>query len=217
MAETEKAHCNRCLVKTTHAVLHREVSRETEDLGDDEWYDTITTSVMLQCAGCGTVSMRQVTWDSLSQEAGPEEHYPPQKSRREPQWLNRVDSETVKELLAEIYVALHGGQRRLCAMGIRALLEHTMIEKVGDQGSFQRNLSAFQSKGFISPRQRETVDAVLQVGHAAMHRSHCPSPHDLDVALSLTEATLEDVYLGESRAAGLRESVSRSAATPADE
>ncbi|WP_375166584.1 DUF4145 domain-containing protein [Bradyrhizobium sp. USDA 4532] len=55
-------------------------------------------------------------------------------------------------------------------MGIRSALEQIMIFKIGDKGSFNKNLDAFQQGGFISALQREAMRATLDVGDAAMHR-----------------------------------------------
>jgi len=41
------------------------------------------------------------------------------------------DDAALGSLLHEIYQAVHGGQYRLAAMGIRALLEQIMVSKVG--------------------------------------------------------------------------------------
>jgi hypothetical protein len=68
-------------------------------------------------------------------------------------------------LLHEIYQAVHGGQYRLAAMGIRALLEQIMMPKVGDLGSFEKQLDAFEKAGYISFIQRDTMKATLEVGH----------------------------------------------------
>ena len=54
------------------------------------------------------------------------------------------------DLFLEIYQAVCGGQLRLAVMGVRALIEQVMIHKVGDNGSFVKNLDAFQKAGYIS-------------------------------------------------------------------
>jgi hypothetical protein len=53
---------------------------------------------------------------------------------------NKNDDAALGSLLHEIYQAVHGGQYRLAAMGIRALLEQIMVSKVGDLGSFEKQL-----------------------------------------------------------------------------
>jgi Domain of unknown function (DUF4145) len=99
------------------------------------------------------------------------------------------------ELLNEIYEAVRGGQHRLAAMGVRALLEQVIIEKVGDQGTFSKNLDAFQTRGYVALIQRETLENILETGHAAMHRLFSPTAEDLDVLLDVTEVVLQAVFL----------------------
>jgi hypothetical protein len=72
----------------------------------------------------------------------------------------------VSRLVEEIYTALHGECLSLAAMGVRALLERVMIDCIGDQGTFTRNLTAFQEQGYISSRQKNVLEANLEVGHA---------------------------------------------------
>jgi len=52
--------------------------------------------------------------------------------------------DTVRGLLAEVYTAFQANARRLATMGVRAVLEAVMIDKVRDNGSFAKNLDAFQ-------------------------------------------------------------------------
>jgi len=128
--------------------------------------------------------------------------YPSPVSRREPDWLLSLviglkgdESDGVLgSLLHEIYQAVHGGQHRLAAMGIRALLEQVMVSKVGDLGSFEKQLNAFQDAGYISFIQRDAMKATLEVGHATMHRAFRPSEQDLKVALDVVEGIMAPLY-----------------------
>jgi hypothetical protein len=61
------------------------------------------------------------------------------------------------DLMEEIYTAVQAGSRRLSAMGIRALLETVMIQKVGDKGSFKANVDALLEAGYVSMRQALTI------------------------------------------------------------
>jgi hypothetical protein len=99
------------------------------------------------------------------------------------------------KLLNEIYEAVGGGQHRLAAMGIRALLEQVMIEKVGDLGTFAKILDAFHAQGYVALIQRETLENILEAGHAVMHRFFLPTQEDLDVLLDVTEVVLQAVFL----------------------
>ena len=99
-----------------------------------------------------------------------------------------------RALLKEIYAAVAGGQRRLAAMGIRALLEQVMILKVGDIGGFDKKLDGFQDKGFISLVQRDAMRTTLDLGDAAMHRAFAPEWDDLNTALDIAEGVMAAIY-----------------------
>jgi hypothetical protein len=80
-------------------------------------------------------------------------------------------------------------------MGIRALLEQVMIEKVGDLGSFVKILDAFQTQGYVGLVQRETLENILEAGHATMHRFFMPREEDLGILLDVTEVVLQGVFI----------------------
>jgi hypothetical protein len=129
-------------------------------------------------------------------------YYPSPVSRKEPDWLAWLAlgiDHTEKEsklggLLQEIYQAVDGGQHRLAAMGIRALLEQVMILKVGDLGTFDQKLDDFQKKGYISLLQRDAMRATLDVGDAAMHRAFRPTEQELKVALDVVEGVFSPIF-----------------------
>jgi hypothetical protein len=104
-------------------------------------------------------------------------------------------------------VALQNDSLRLAAMGIRALLEHVMVEKVGDQGSFKNNLDAFESQGFISKSQRMVMEPVLEAGHATMHRSFKPTQSHLVALIDITENIIESIYINQLRALEISKTV----------
>jgi len=155
--------CSQCLRETAHRLLH-ETSRQADD--------RILTYAMLECCGCGDVCLsEQVLWtDDGSKDVS---FFPPPVSRKEPEWLlslivTKPKTHDLGALLSETYQAMHGGQNRLAAMGIRALLEQLMISTIGsDQGSFEKNLSAFHDAGYVSLPQRDTLNNILLIGHRA--------------------------------------------------
>jgi hypothetical protein len=92
-------------------------------------------------------------------------------------------------------------------MGIRAILESVMIDKVGDHNGFTANVDAFQGMGYLSVRQRGILDSILEAGHAAIHRKWHPTPDDINALLDITESVVELGYLHENRAGELEKRV----------
>ena len=222
--ELTKAHCNTCSGKTNHSVLYRDKKIWKEQIGEEphEYIHGEDRYELLKCEGCGSV---QYCHTNLFSEATDDQgrliptitSYPPATFRRPPKWLSsglNLSSgkdivivwlpEFLTRMLGEIYIALHNDCRALAVMGVRALLERTMIDRVGDQGRFVDNLIAFQQQGFIAQIQRETLEATLEVGHASIHRNYNPSKQDLEHVLDIAENILEAVYINGPRADQLR-------------
>jgi hypothetical protein len=109
--------------------------------------------------------------------------------------------------LKEIYVALQNNSPRLAAMGIRALLEHVMISKVGDQGTFVKHVEAFVGAGYLPAKQAESLSAILDAGHATIHRGWQPSDADINTLLDITESILATVYIHTGQVEALRKKV----------
>jgi hypothetical protein len=94
-------------------------------------------------------------------------------------------------MLEEVYAALQSGLTRLATIGIRAVLEHVMIGKVGDRGSFGQNLKAFQEAGFVSPLQAH-ARGDLEAGRSdASH--HNPTPAELTTLVDIAEGLIEAI------------------------
>lgn len=200
-----RLHCNNCGHETVHDVLEGfnygmwetlANGRESR-VGDDMW-------LIVMCQGCGCKGFARV--QDHYETGGQTDIYPPKVIRKVPRWydlslvtLNR----NVLELFGEVYAALQSGSNRLAAMGIRAAFEHIFVDKVGDHGSFQQNLDAFQKEGFISAVERNSVKAVLEVGHAAIHRAHSPSLQDVISMLDILEHLIQALYVNEQLAQGL--------------
>lgn len=191
-----KAPCSKCVRETTHHILFK--CRE-----DDNEY------IVMSCGGCEAVSMRVQDLHFTDQI----KYYPSPVSRQMPGWLQYMrlgldaDEEKIADLMNEVYEVIYGGQYRLAAMGIRAALEQVMIMKVGDNRTFDNNLNAFQSEGYISAVQRESMHATLDFGHAAIHRGFVPSEKDLTVALDIVEGVLAPIFGHPDEAKGLRRRV----------
>ena len=151
--------------------------------------------------GCGRIHFILHSWSTLETDEDGEpvrsnKYYPPRLYRATPTWYNRLDKEwEVYQLLNEVYAALGSESYRLAVMGIRALLECLMISHVEDQGTFGKNLKEFEESGYISRIQKKSLLAVLEVGHAAIHRSHNPDKSQIDVCLNICENLIETIYV----------------------
>jgi Domain of unknown function (DUF4145) len=204
-----QAHCNCCGIATNHDVI----AAETQDSSDDNEMPIYDLYEMLRCRGCNTIALRHTVQYGRNGVGGSiTEYHPPAVSRRMPRWVTpKPDSYDlvssaessptpkvpfpVRNLIREVYVAFQNNSLSLPAMGVRATLEHVMIDKVGDNGSFKANLDAFESAGYLSRRQRGHLEAVLDAGNATIHRAWVPTDLDVVVLLDIAESVIEAAYL----------------------
>ena len=64
-----------------------------------------------------------------------------------------------------------------------------------------------QRKGYISQGQRDILNAVLEVGHATMHRSYSPSQDDLVTCMDIAESVIKTLYVHPVKAKKLTKKV----------
>lgn len=215
MANITKSNCNKCHGNRNHEVLHREESKWEEEVDNQfiMWHKDVFE--MLKCCGCDSITLRHgYTFSEDRDESGKPitsvSHYPSAIYRHKPQWFHEsffifgFEENVITGLLHEIYVALQNDMTRLAAMGVRALVEHIIIEKAGDQLSFKENLKRFHEKGFISSVQKETLETILEVGHATIHRAFNPSKTDLITLMDVAETIIESIYINEHNAKQLK-------------
>lgn len=211
--KTVIVHCNACGQATDHDVLHEEKREYSEEVEPGITFEAHDWYRLLSCAGCKAVTMEHVSANSEDWEpdTGPnysKEYFPPRTFRRVPRWLEQEKVPTyVRRLLTEIYVAVQNGAPSLAGMGIRALLESLMIEKIGDQGTFAANLKAFAIAGHVSRGQLELLESTLEVGHAVMHRRFVPGDEALIACLDATEHVVQSIYVFPTQSVSLRKAV----------
>lgn len=209
MCSITKAHCNACGGERNHDILHSEKKDWQDDESPVYGSDTYET---LRCRGCEEIKLRHTSM--LSEHDVDDVHYfPPSIFRRRPEWFEDLyfevssEEEFVESLLNEIYVAVQNNLRNLALMGVRSLIEKIMIAKIGDKGSFAKNLNAFSDSGFVSIKQKENLSTILEVGHAAIHRNYKPRKNEVVTVLDITEHIIESVYLHESKVTSLKKRV----------
>lgn len=188
-----RVQCHVCAGETKHEVRHEDVERrEWPETG--EWLQEVYQ--LICCGGCGARSLRRITTSDIP-SADKIELYPPRTTRKKPKWIADLVgiNDALKELLDEVYVPLEGGAKRLTVMGARSVLEHIMVEHVGDSGTFEANIDAFHAQGHIGDAQRDVVKTVIDVGSAAIHRGYRPSDADLEATMDVMESVVKSIYI----------------------
>ena len=193
--ETKRIHCNQCGNKTKHLVIatrNHHGSAPHDDQCEVSW-DTIYD--LLECCGCEEISLRRRYYFSEWNFGDVEiTYYPPRVARRLPPWKNKLPDEMMS-LLEEVYTALQADSRSLAMMGARAIIDMVIFKEVGDVGTFAQKLAALQKSGFLSDKNRELLDAALDVGNAASHRGHCPERKHVQNVIDIVENLLQSTIL----------------------
>lgn len=188
-----QSHCNECGQETRHDVLKRKVTESTEDHGDYE-ISWSRTWLLLECRGCGDVSLLRRDWCSEDDPYNPSEetYYPPRVSRKRPDWTRQSDvPDEYDDLLNETYIALQADSRRLAMMGARALIDIFITRKVGDVGGFEAGLKAVCEAGYLSKMNREVIEAAVGMGHASAHRGHQPTIKQANAVIDIVENLIQ--------------------------
>ncbi len=188
-----RSFCNGCSRSTDHEIVAtRVVEDQEEDDGDGfqpfYWTDRYD---MLQCRGCGAVSLRDIYEDASGDKRTL--YFPPRVSRRPPTWRWGLPV-PLRDVLDEVYVALHNDGRRLALMGLRTVVDMLMLDEVGDKGSFQSKLKQLEVAGVIASRGREVLEIALDAGNAAAHRGYKPDGDALHAVMDIVENLLQSVY-----------------------
>jgi hypothetical protein len=202
-----RGHCPQCNASRNAAVI---ATHKEEETSNDVWGSSEFS--ILKCLGCGTVYFRTYSLCSENfnyEEDGettltPEiEFWPvPLKLRISIYQLFSLP-EGINRLLGEVHQAINNKLHSLAAMGIRSVLEQIIIDRVGDQGTFIKNVDEFQRAGYLSVRQRNQLESLLEAGHAATHRGWQPDDDDISVLWDITDHVIDSVYVHNERASRL--------------
>lgn len=113
--------------------------------------------------------------------------------------LSRLLSEIERGIATELFA--------LSSMGIRAAIDFICNDVVGDIGGFKQKLKALEGGGHITIRNKNILENTLELGHASAHRAHFPKKEELKAALKVLLHLLDEIYLLESKAKKIAESV----------
>jgi len=209
------AHCNYCGGTRKHTILHTEVRKEFfGPTGEVWWKDSYE---MLECRGCQTFCLRHQYQHSdefiqdYDDAAIHTNYYPPSLYRKLPKWFeileNSGKAEAICGLVREIYSTIQNDSLRLATMGLRSLVEHIMIDKIGDHKSFEKNLQKFHDDGYISQVQKDSLAILIETGHAVTHRSYMPSRDDLASLLDIAESIIETIYVNQPNISSIKDRI----------
>jgi hypothetical protein len=110
-----------------------------------------------------------------------------------PRWYEQLD-DTKKALISELDTAMRSGLAALPTMGLRTLIESVMGDYIDDKGSFRENLKEFRKAGYVTGRDADLIEKVIDVGHASTHRAYFPNESDLRVCIDVVKHLMQGIY-----------------------
>ena len=186
-----RLYCAVCGNHTNHKTVYNNTYQHREFVGGQSRPRNIIWS-LLQCLGCDNVTAKRVI-SYLTVTQSEIDYFPIPTLRNMPSWSYCLTNE-MQELGYEVYNALNYKNYRLVAMGIRALIDMAIIDKVGDVGNFEKKLKHMIQTGFILERDKEHLGEVLDLGNAAAHRGFNPPKDKLVIAIEVLEHFLFNLY-----------------------
>lgn len=114
--------------------------------------------------------------------------------RTDRDWVEKLP-ENPARLLGEVYAAIDHRLYTLASMGLRALIDTVILDKVGDAGTFKEKLKALHGAGYISTHQLDTLGAAIDAGNASSHRGFTPGEQDIEMVHDIVEHLLQSVYI----------------------
>jgi hypothetical protein len=215
----QRLHCNSCRRETRHEVLKSVTRTEyqeilsQEDDGGPTGYDEITEVKMLECCGCQEICLRH-SFTDWSEETVVV--FPPRMARWLPSWRWNIPKD-LRELLTELYRALHAESYVLTTLGTRALIERIMTNQLGNtDGNLKSRLAELKKRELVSEADRAILETALEAGHAAMHRGHVIAANDLAFVLDIIEGVLLHLYVLPTSAAKLKKQIPARGQWPVD-
>ncbi len=115
-------------------------------------------------------------------------------SLRIPSWHKNLN-QTIQSLMEEVYYGLQKEMKALPSMGLRAVIDVVCNDLVGDIGGFSHKLGRLEKDKHITPKNKEVLENVLEVGHASVHRGYFPELADLRSVLDIVNHLLKEVYV----------------------
>jgi hypothetical protein len=215
----EKGLCPRCGPNRRADVM---ASHEEHWEDDSSLVWASDTYNILRCRGCGSVYVQHQhvfseDWDIESNPATgddemiyvPKVTYWPAPARRErPDWLEKLDDSTLRNLLDEVYGALDADHRVLAVIGARTALDRAMVLKGATEAfGFASKLDELKVAGVISQHEKDILVVLTDAGSAAAHRGWRPETKTLSTIMDGTEAFIHRALVMSGAVAAIKEQV----------
>lgn len=199
--KTLKATCERCSRETNHRVLK---SVETYESSEDYDIHEGGSFQIIECAGCGWISFRQMWWSSEVREQVDDLEGPPIENfllfpprRKGIRWLEHEHylPPTIRQLYKEKMYALTNDQPILTGIAIRALVEAVCSHYGATARGLKARVEELAAKGKLSEDQKQSLHGCRCLGNDAAHEANVPTDEELEIANDIADGLLKAAFI----------------------
>jgi len=228
--ERIKVFCAECKRETNHLVLLSADINGREDYGEHDWIAWDSHNQIIQCQGCDSVSFRHtnsnsedmVHLDNNEWDYAVHERLYPQRSQNTlviKEYFNTPHN--IRRIYREVIDCYNNESYTLCGAGLRAIIDGLCaangvtdgpVERTKNDGTteivrksnLEGQIAGLHEKGILTKQHSDILHEHRFMGNKAVHELDQPSQKELELAISIVEHTLENIYELPEKAAEIR-------------
>ena len=201
--KTYKFICKECSKETSHIIASAFTERGSEDCGSGHSVDWNSTSQIIQCQGCESVSFRIVSTNSEDYEYYDNETtyyneyitYYPARS----EGLKAINSyllpSNVNAIYKETILAIENDQKVLAGIGIRALIETICKDLSAEGKDLYNKINDLHSKSIVTKEGMDALHKLRVLGNSSAHEVKAHNKKQLLLAIQIIEHMLDGTYI----------------------
>lgn len=201
--QKEQAICNECNHLTWHKVItsHVLTCSTYDGLGGDDYEGEVDSKWdLLQCMGCGSISVR-MTIENESFEKPYVTFYPERTiEHHTAKYYVRLPAK-LAHLYYEVSDTFNKKNLILCSAGLRALLEGICVDKGIFEGPNEKGKTTKSLEGKINgltsivpPSIVKNLHGLRFLGNQALHELDAPNKSDIQLAINVIEDIMNIIY-----------------------
>ena len=194
----EQVVCNSCNHRTWHNIIFSQVFTTSayDGFGGDDYLGEIDAKWdLLQCLGCGMVSVR-MTIDNEYVEFYPKRTISHHSGKY---YVHLPDN--LSHLYSEVVATYNQGSLILCSAGLRALLEGICINKgiyegLDEKGKITKSLEGKINglASLVPPNIVKNLHGLRFLGNQALHELDVPDKNGVRLAITVIEDIMNIIY-----------------------
>ncbi|KZL00435.1 MULTISPECIES: DUF4145 domain-containing protein [unclassified Pseudovibrio] len=200
--------CLNCRTRTRHNIL-AQVNQSGAEIVEQkfsvEWSSKNQT---IMCAGCETISFRQLSSHSEDCDIDQNGNYTPiEEETRFPRIINDLENERFSPLHEHyipqrvflIYKETVGAQAAkhyvLAGVGIRAITETICQDQKAKGRNLQLKIDDLVTKQLLTANDAKTLQAIREIGNKSAHQMTPPTAQQISVALEVIKHQMLSLYV----------------------